>query len=178
LTEMAKTERKQAVSLRLSGNDLRKLKVVSERLGVSDSDVLRYALTTTLNRIGPLCDPGTRGADLIPALVASGPDFIRHFDLDAARLEQVINTGAPSDRRVAREDLVALCFAASNPEFSWSKVGRPMSLEVGGDALRSVTGSPKAIQSLRHHLFEKYSPTAPFPQEYPSPSGSSTTDEA
>jgi hypothetical protein len=162
---MAKTERKQAVSLRLSGNDLRKLKVVSERLGVSDSDVLRYALTTTLNRIGPLCDPGTRGADLIPALVASGPDFIRHFDLDAARLESIINAGAPNERVVAREDLVALCFAAANPEFSWSKVGRPISLDVGGDALRTVTGSPQAIQSLRHHLFDKYVSTGHFSTE-------------
>jgi len=153
---MAKVERKQAVSLRLSGNDLRKLKAVSERLGVSDSDVLRYALTAALNRIGPLCDPDTHGVNLIPAIVESGPDFIRHFDLDAARLADIINSGAPTERQVAREDLVMLCFAAANPEFSWSRTAGPLSVDIGGSALRSVTGSPTAIQSLRQHLYSKY----------------------
>ena len=155
---MAKIERKQAVSLRLSGNDLRKLKAVSARLGVSDSDVLRYALTTTLNRVGPLCDPAITGMDLLPAVVEAGPDFIRHFDLDATRLAEMINSEASVDRQVAREDLVLLCFAAANPEFAWADEGGPVSLEVGGEALRSVTGSATAIQLLRRHLYRKFLP--------------------
>ena len=53
--------RKQAVSIRLGAGDIRKLKLLAERLGVRDSDVIRFALKWSLNRVAPLCDPEIRG---------------------------------------------------------------------------------------------------------------------
>jgi len=48
--------RKQAVSLRLSAADIRKIKKLSKRLGVRDSDIFRYALKVMLAKLAPLCD--------------------------------------------------------------------------------------------------------------------------
>src|SRR5882762_169881 len=54
-------QRKQAVSIRLGESDIRNIKRIAKRLGVRDSDIIRFALKATLSRIAPLCDPAIRG---------------------------------------------------------------------------------------------------------------------
>ena len=49
--------RKQAISLRISAADHRQVKKLAERLGSRDSDVVRFALKSMLQRLGPIIKP-------------------------------------------------------------------------------------------------------------------------
>ena len=78
---------KQAVSLRLGAAEIRKIKRLAKRLGVRDSDVIRYALKVQLSRLAPLCDPDVRGRALMPVFVDAGIDILQYFELDEESLE-------------------------------------------------------------------------------------------
>ncbi len=140
-------QRKQAVSIRLGTSDVRKIKRVAERLGVRDSDVIRFALKSMLNRIAPLCDPEIRGRNLVPVFVEAGRDLIAHFDLDAFRLEAIINEGADEERLVDHDDGVLL--AMSGTEQPYLKLR--LNAVNGVDSHLEGTGD-----SLRHYLYAKY----------------------
>jgi len=101
-------QRKQAVSIRLGESDIRNIKRIAKRLGVRDSDIIRFALKSTLSRIAPLCDPAIRGRNLVPVLVESGDELIRYFELDAFRLESIINEQVEEGRQVDRDDIAGL----------------------------------------------------------------------
>src|SRR5580658_9678769 len=100
--------RKQAISLRINASDLRKVKKLAERLGTHDSDVVRFALKIMLERLGPLCDQNVRGRALVPVIVEAGRDILHHFDLDFARLEEIVNSGVNKDQAVESDDLQLL----------------------------------------------------------------------
>ena len=140
-------QRKQAVSIRLGTSDVRKIKRVAERLGVRDSDVIRFALKSLLNRIAPLCDPEIRGRNLVPVFVEAGCDLIAHFDLDAFRLEAIINEGADDERLVDHDDVVLLAMSGTQQPYLKLRLnafnGPDQSVEATGD-------------SLRHYLYAKY----------------------
>ena len=149
-------QRKQAVSIRLGTSDVRKIKRVAERLGVRDSDVIRFALKSLLNRIAPLCDPEIRGRTtvapamqlgLVPVFVEAGCDLIAHFDLDAFRLEAIINEGADDERLVDHDDVVLLAMSGTQQPYLKLRLnafnGPDQSVEATGD-------------SLRHYLYAKY----------------------
>ena len=93
--------RKKAVSIRMNVSDVRKLKKLAQRLGVRDSDVIRFGVKSMLARLGPLYDPEVRGRNLVPVFVESGVELLRFFELDAMRLEAMINEGVEPSRRVA-----------------------------------------------------------------------------
>ena len=97
--------RKQAVSIRMSAADVRNVKKLARRLGVRDSDIVRFAVKTMLARLAPLCDPGIRGRDLVPLLAEHGPDLCRHFDIDVNQLEAIVNDNVDERRRVDRDDI-------------------------------------------------------------------------
>ena len=61
--------RKQAVSIRMNGSDVRKVKKLAIRLGVRDSDVIRFAVKSTLAKLGPLYDAEVQGRNLVPVFV-------------------------------------------------------------------------------------------------------------
>src|ERR1035437_8809800 len=103
--------RKQAISLRVAARDLRKLKKLAERLGVHDSDVIRFAVKMMLARMAPLCDHSVRGRALLPVFLEAGSDLCRHFDLDAARLVEIFNDGVAKDQEVEPEDLQLIAMA-------------------------------------------------------------------
>jgi Arc/MetJ-type ribon-helix-helix transcriptional regulator len=103
--------RKQAVSIRMSRNDVKQIKRLAERLGARDSDVVRFAVKMMLGRLAPLNDPAACGRALVPMLVESGTELMRHFDLDASRLSGIVNNGAEADRRVDPEDIQLLAMS-------------------------------------------------------------------
>ncbi len=76
--------RKQAVSIRMNSTDVRKVKKVASRLGVRDSDVIRFAVKSMLARLGPLYDPEAHGRNLVPVFVESGADLLRFFEFSCA----------------------------------------------------------------------------------------------
>jgi hypothetical protein len=142
--------RKQAVSIRMNGGDVRKVKKLAQRLGVRDSDVIRFAVKSMLARLGPLYDPEVRGRNLVPVFVESGVELLRFFELDAMRLESMINEGADPARRVDRDDIELLALTGGQTPYAALKLSE---LNRGdhdsGDASQLAS-------SLRQYLYEKY----------------------
>jgi hypothetical protein len=127
------------------------MKFLAERLGVRDSDIVRFGLKMMLNRLAGLCDPEIRGSNLVPTLVEAGPDFVRYFDLDAVRLDAIINAGAEPSRKVSHDDIALLSLAGSQPEYAMLRLRRP-----APSGLRVVAGAPASVDALRQHLYDKY----------------------
>ena len=75
-TESRKSDnRKQAVSIRMSRSDVRQIKRLADRLGVRDSDVVRFAIKTMLARLAPLPDPAVTGYGLVPVFMEAGAEL-------------------------------------------------------------------------------------------------------
>jgi hypothetical protein len=140
-------QRKQAVSIRLGETDIRNIKRMAKRLGVRDSDIIRFAIKSTMNRIAPLCDPGIRGRNLVPVLVESGDDLIRYFELDAFRLESIINEDVEAGRQVERDDIALLAMSGLRDEYL------VMRLKDGNGTPIEPAGQDR---SLRGYLYDKY----------------------
>ena len=166
-----KDSRKQAVSIRMSRSDVRNIKRLAERLGARDSDVIRFAIKLMLGRLAPLQDPSVCGRGLVPVFVESGPELMRHFELDAARLSSIINDGVDESRRVEPDDIQLI--ALSGIQRSYLKLRVPglrrtpaaegthigpisaAATDVGGNG-HVATDSDSIEQSLRQYLFDKY----------------------
>jgi hypothetical protein len=143
--------RKQAVSIRMNVGDVRKVKKLATRLGVRDSDVIRFAVKSMLARLGPLYDTEVRGRNLVPVFVESGTELLRFFELDAPRLEAIINEGVEASKRVDRDDVALIALTGGQTPYAALKLselnrGDP---EQSSDAAQLAT-------SLRQYLYEKY----------------------
>ena len=139
--------RKHAISIRLGDSDVRNVKRLAKRLGVRDSDVIRFALRSMLNRNGPLCDESICGRNLVPVLVESGDELIRYFELDAFRLDNIINAKVTDDDRVHRDDIALLTMSSLREQYLVIR------MQDGNGSL--VDGAANG-QSLRRYLYEKY----------------------
>jgi hypothetical protein len=140
-------QRKQAVSIRLGESDIRHIKRIAERLGVRDSDIIRFAIKSSLGRIAPFCDPAIRGRNLVPVLVESGDELIRYFELDAFRLESIINEGVEEGRQVERDDIALLAMSGLREEYLVMRLK---------DGSGSVPDAATPARSLRGYLYDKY----------------------
>src|SRR5882724_11738211 len=142
--------RKQAVSIRRNGTDVRKVKKVANRLGVRDSDVIRFAVKSMLARLGPLYDPEAHGRNLVPVFVESGAELLRFFDIDASKLEAIINNGVAVDRRVERDDIALLALTGTQEPYAALKLS-----ELDRTERRRQTAA-ELSESLREYLYAKY----------------------
>ena len=140
-------QRKQAVSIRLGESDIRNIKRIARRLGVRDSDIIRFAIKSTLNRVAPLCDPGIRGRNLVPVMVESGDELIRHFELDAFRLDSIINENVEGGRQVDRDDIALLAMSGLREEYLVMRMT---------DGNATPVDSAAQERSLRRYLYDKY----------------------
>ena len=170
--------RKQAVSIRMSASDVRKIKRLADRLGVRDSDIIRYAVKSMLVRTGPLHDPMIRGRNLVPVFLDCEPDLFRQFEIDAARLEAIINDGAEPGGEVSHQDVQLIAMNGGNQNFvRWTLgaaatgVSRPATViaapaidggrqqlrapHLGGEHTKDDNGEGAAV-SVRSYLFQKY----------------------
>ncbi len=139
-------QRKQAVSIRLGEGDVRNIKRMAQRLGVRDSDIIRFAVKSMLSRIAPLCDDAIRGRNLVPVLVESGDELIRYFELDAYRLDSIINEQAGATTRVDRDDIALLAMSGLREQYL------VMRMQDGS----AVPNEPIPSRSLRNYLYDKY----------------------
>lgn len=140
-------QRKQAISIRLGQADIRNIKRIAKRLGVRDSDIIRFAIKSTLNRIAPLCDQAIRGRNLVPVLVESGDELIRYFELDAFRLESIINEQVEEGRQVERDDIALLAMGGLREEYLVMRLKE-------GNGAGADAATP--ARSLRGYLYDKY----------------------
>jgi len=141
-------QRKQAVSIRLGKSDLRNIKRVAKRLGVRDSDIIRFAIKSMLARIAPLCDSAIRGRNLVPVLVESGEELIRHFELDAFRLEAIINENVEEGRQVDRDDVALLAMRGLREEY--------LAMRLKEGSMDTDIDTVAQERSLRAYLYDKY----------------------
>jgi hypothetical protein len=130
--------------------DVRKVKLLAQRIGVRDSDVIRFAVKSMLSRLGPLYDLEARGRSLVPVFVESGADLLRFFELDATRLEAIINEGVETAKQVDRGDLALLALAGVQEPYAALMLNELKSNGANPPASGEVSGS------LRQYLYEKY----------------------
>ncbi len=140
-------QRKQAVSIRLGEGDVRNIKRIAQRLGVRDSDIIRFAVKSMFSRIAPLCDDAIAGRNLVPVLVESGDELIRYFELDAYRLDSIINEHAVPSSRVDRDDIALLAMSGLRQDYLIMRTH-------SGAAVPSESSSHG--RSLRNYLYDKY----------------------
>lgn len=142
--------RKQAVSIRMNVSDVRKVKKLANRLGVRDSDVIRFAVKSMLARLGPLYDPEVRGRNLVPVFVEFGTELLRFFELDGSRLEAIVNDGVEPSKRVDRDDIALLALTGAQEQYAALKLSQLNQTE--GPQLAPAD----LAASLRQYLYEKY----------------------
>ena len=144
---MATDKDSRAYSVRLSGSDLRKLKTISDRLGVNESELIRFALRKTLSKLAPLDDEHTKGASLLPVFVEFGDELTTFFDLDASRLEEIFDVEEGQGRRVDREDIGLLLLSGLESTRLYAR-------------LRELTDrTPELVDveiEFKNYLYEKY----------------------
>ncbi len=134
----------------MNSTDVRKVKKVASRLGVRDSDVIRFAVKSMLQRLGPLYDPEANGRNLVPVFVESGAELLRFFEIDASRLEAIINGGVDIERRVERDDIALLALTGSQEPYAALKLS-----ELDRSERRERTAA-ELSESLRQYLYAKY----------------------
>jgi hypothetical protein len=137
--------RRQAVSFRLAHGDIRNIKRFAKRLGVRDSDIVRFAIRSTFSRLAPLCDPAIRGRSLVPVLAEAGDELIRHFELDAFQLDALVNDQVAPEDQVERDDIVLLAMVSLRQDYL------RMRLNEDGQASTKMSAD-----SLRRYLYDKY----------------------
>lgn len=166
--------RKQAVSIRMNHSDVRNIKRLAERLGARDSDVIRFAIKLMLGKLALLQDPAVRGRNLVPVFIEAGPELMRHFELDSAKLCSIINDGVDPDRIVDPDDIQLIAMnglqrayvkyrmaglrRANGSEAPIEGIGAHGSAALrNGRAPSSVDDEDDFFErSLRQYLYEKY----------------------
>jgi hypothetical protein len=148
--------RKQAVSIRMNSADIRNVKKLAKRLGVRDSDIIRFAVKVMLGKLAPLYDLQVRGKRLVPVFVESGTDIFRHFELDALRLDTIINDGADEGSRVEHDDIQLIAMSGIQRSYArlrLSSIGNA----IGAAGRIEKSGEEEELgSSLRRYLYEKY----------------------
>ncbi len=111
-------QRKQSISLRVNDGDLRKIRSISKRLRIKESELYRFAIKNMLGRLMPLHDETLHGRDLLPALLECGEDLSKHFDLDASVLDEIINGDVTEPaKRIEKMDLDLLAMSSIATEY-------------------------------------------------------------
>jgi hypothetical protein len=131
--------------------DVRRVKNLAHRLGVHESEVIRFAVRAMLERLGPLCDEQVVGRKLVPVFVESGAELLRFFNLDNDRLNVIINGDADVQQRVEPEDIALLAMSSTQQPYAALKLS-----ELQAADRSSATEPAELSTSLRQYLYDKY----------------------
>ncbi len=141
-------QRKNNMSVRISSSDQRRLKAIARRLKVKTSDVFRFAVRSALSKLAPLDNENIHGQDLMAMLVDMSGELSQFFDLDADRLDLIINGGVKGpDKKVDRSDIELLAMTRTPQAYAAVVLGNTLGRHIQPDQY-SVT--------LREYLREKY----------------------
>jgi len=140
--------KKQNVSIRMSGSDLQKIKTIARRLKVRNSDVFRFVISSSLEKLGPLYDETVTGSDLLPMMIECGIDISRYFQLDSYRLDSLINKGVlKKEKLVDKADLELFGLAMRQEQYLYARL----------KDFANSQDEPLGTQSLlKKYFFEKY----------------------
>lgn len=151
----------------MNRGDVRNVKCLAERLGARESDVIRYAVKLMLARLALLQDPSARGRSLVPLFIESGPELIRHFELDFAKLSAIINEGVSPEQSVDPGDVQLIAMNGLQRSYVKLRVAglrrvrentaRSTGVEVDQLLKENTLNDEDALeQSLRQYLYDKY----------------------
>lgn len=167
LGPVRKDTRKQAVSVRMSRNDVRNIKQLAKRLGARESDVIRFAIKIMLDKLAPLQDPKANGPSLVPVFMEWGAELMAHFDLDASRLSGIINDGAEGARQVEADDIQLIAMSGTQRSYLQLRLSGMRQVHAakglsgaqtksggGGQAANGEPDGPE--KTLQRYLYEKY----------------------
>jgi hypothetical protein len=140
--------RKQGVSIRISSEDVDKIRQIARRLTVRDSDVIRYAIKSMLNRLSPLDVAGTFGKEVLPAFIENGADLAHAFDLNTAKLDLIINGSQanPADK-VSRRDIELLTLSGKTDGYLRMRIS---------EVVQQKGDSRDVAAQIQKYLYEKY----------------------
>ena len=144
---MAADKDSRAYSVRLSGADLRKLKAIADRLGVTESDLIRFSLRNVLSRLSPLHDTETKGASLLPVFVDFGNELTSYFDLDENSLDRILNLGLDQARQVDRDDISMLLLSGLEKTRLYARLSERTGEYIEPDAV---------LAEFKKYLYSKY----------------------
>jgi len=144
--ELVNDNSKRIVSMRINTSDFGRIKAIAKRLKTRDSDVLRFVLRLGLAEILTLCHGESTADDLLKVFALHGPALVRHFDLNAAQLDRLLNAGRDV-RPVSADDLELLIVASQSQ--------RLLALRLH-ELLGIMVPVEEAVTFLRTHLETKY----------------------
>jgi len=150
------SNQKKIVSMRISEDDHLKIKRIAKRIEVRDSDIIRFAIKTMLSNLSPLDHHERFGRELLPAFIAIGKELTTFFNLDADKLDNIINNGnTVAELQVERSDIELIAKSAMPDHFMQRRI-----LDLIGNNGLGVQSSSDVKTALREYLYEKYLRTA------------------
>ena len=138
---------KKNISVRLSVSDLRRLKEVSAKLGIKDSDLFRFSVKMTLSSLMPLLKQDIKGVDFLLAMLDAGSDLLRYFEFDSHLLDRVVNDQVEADKKVSMMDIDLVAIAALNERYLISQLR---------DIGETVNSNDDPLYVLKRYLQKKY----------------------
>lgn len=136
------------ISVRLSMADINRFKELSVRLGIRESDLLRFSIKHFLSMLVPLNDKNLRGAELMPIWLECGGLLLENFDLDSAKLHEIFNEGlGEKDQPIDQEDIEMMAMSKLNPVYLVKRLSAICERKISPE---------EASLALRTHLYEKY----------------------
>lgn len=139
--------KKQCVSVRLKPKDVDKIERIAKRLGVRNSDIIRYAIKTTLTQLISLQNQECRGYRLLPMFIEHATALTNHLDLDADKLEEILNDGLPEDEKIHRSDIELVAMSGLPQQFIQQRIEEIFGHVADMDELPLI---------LEEYLMEKY----------------------
>jgi hypothetical protein len=132
----------------MSKSDLKKIKEIAKRLQVRESDVFRFAVRSSLAKLMPLHDEAVSGTDLVPVFIEYGNELTTFFDLDAAKLDSIINAGVEDPEKVVEKtDLDLLAMSGLQENYLYIRLK---------ELVNQARDSKSASSMLRQYLLTKY----------------------
>lgn len=110
------------VSVRLRSSDIRKIKCIARRLGVSDSEIFRFGIRLIFSKMVPLLDENACGYRILPLFLDNDAELIRQFDMDITQLERIINFNCELNLRVESEDLNLLSLHNAQSDYLRARI--------------------------------------------------------
>ena len=138
---------KKNISVRLSESDLRRLKDISSRLNIKDSDLFRFSVKLTISRMMPLLRQDMKGIDVLMTMLDSGGDLLRYFEFDSHQIDKIVNSDADAGVRVAMDDIDLVAISTLNQDYLSTQL-----MEMG----EPVSPSDNPLAVLRSYLYKKY----------------------
>jgi hypothetical protein len=136
------------ISVRLSCVDIQRVKGLSQRLGIRESDLFRFSVKSILEKLVLLNDKNVKGADMIPVWLECGDFLMDHFDFDIAKLDEIFNLDiSEPTQRIDMEDIELMAMSKLNPIYMIKKLSSLCKKQIDPNHANEV---------FRDYLYSKY----------------------